>query len=236
MSPMGSRVVSREDATLIATRGLAVVDCSWKRIDDVPFGKTRGAAPRLLPWLLAANPVNYGRPCKLSCAEAFAAALAVCGFKGAAESVLAKFRWGESFFALNGELLERYAACATAESVIEEQGRHLEELKMKSLEKREVALPPSGSESESDASQDLRRQPRSPPLDKDDSVSPSDSDEGSNTQKGASGVMHADLEPDWSAQPEKARARSTECTSAEVQRSICSLLTAATQLEGNDEA
>lgn len=42
LSPNGTRSVSRQDAELLAAKGLAVVDCSWNRLDDVPFGESSG--------------------------------------------------------------------------------------------------------------------------------------------------------------------------------------------------
>ncbi len=38
LSPVGRAAVSAQDKALIANKGIAVVDCSWNRLDDVPFG------------------------------------------------------------------------------------------------------------------------------------------------------------------------------------------------------
>ncbi|KAL5982067.1 hypothetical protein ACLOJK_016136 [Asimina triloba] len=44
---LSDQCVSKEDHPLIKRRGLAVVDCSWARLEDVPFVKLRCSAPRL---------------------------------------------------------------------------------------------------------------------------------------------------------------------------------------------
>ncbi|CAA6665080.1 unnamed protein product [Spirodela intermedia] len=106
-------------------KGLAVVDCSWARLNDVPFAKLRCSGPRLLPWLVAANPVNYGRPCELSCVEALSAALIICGEEEMGNLLLGKFKWGHSFLSLNRELLKAYSQCENGSEVISVQNSWL---------------------------------------------------------------------------------------------------------------
>lgn len=125
LTPTGDRAVSFADAEVASERGVAVVDCSWARLEDVPFAALRGGPARLLPFLVAANPVNYGKPLRLSCAEAAAAALYIMRFKDAARRVLAPFAWGEAFFDVNDGLLDRYAACEDSAAVVKVQNDHI---------------------------------------------------------------------------------------------------------------
>lgn len=92
---------------------------------------------RLLPFLIAANPVNYGRPLKLSCAEALAAALCIAGFEDESRVVLGKFGWADGFWRLNEGLLKAYAACASSEEVVRIQNDYLAGLEEEKKEKRE---------------------------------------------------------------------------------------------------
>ncbi len=150
LTPSATDCVSPGDYHLIHSDGLAVVDCSWNRLDDVPFARIKSAAPRLLPWLVAANPVNYGKPCKLTCAEALSAGLYIAGYRDAAELLMNKFKWGHGFITLNREVLESYMACETGAEVLETQNRWLTEGGPKRGVSAPRDVPESSSESDAD--------------------------------------------------------------------------------------
>lgn len=127
--------VSPTDHEIVQEYGCAVVDCSWARLDDTPFNKMKTPYPRLLPFLVAANPINYGKPCELSCVEAIAATLIITGFPEEAEFYLGKFSWGHSFLELNSELLEKYALCTNSEEVIAVQKEFLDKAWQEKLDR-----------------------------------------------------------------------------------------------------
>ncbi|GJN30572.1 hypothetical protein PR202_gb18886 [Eleusine coracana subsp. coracana] len=143
LSPVGTQCVSKEDNPIVHGKGLAVVDCSWARLSDVPFVKLRCGAPRLLPWLVAANPVNYGRPCQLSCVEALSAALIICREEDTAHLLLGKFKWGHSFLSLNRDLLKAYSRCENGSEIINVQNSWLSS-------NSSVPKPPLNAEEESE--------------------------------------------------------------------------------------
>jgi len=70
-----------------------------------------------VPYLIATNPVNYGKPWRLNCVEALAAGFYITGHPEWAELLLSKFSWGHAFYKMNGHLIERYRTCHTHEEV-----------------------------------------------------------------------------------------------------------------------
>lgn len=79
--------------------------------------KDSSVADEVVPYLIAANTVNYGKPWRLNCVEALAACFYICGHEDWAQDVLKHFRYGEAFLEINSQLLKRYAACSTEEDV-----------------------------------------------------------------------------------------------------------------------
>lgn len=110
-------MISRADAGILTEQGVAVIDCSWAFFDQVKVRSVR-QKERILPNLLAANPINYGKEFKLNCAEALAAAYYLCGFEEEAHDILSHFKWGPAFFAVNEFRLARYRGCETSDEMM----------------------------------------------------------------------------------------------------------------------
>ncbi|KAL0128883.1 hypothetical protein PUN28_003923 [Cardiocondyla obscurior] len=154
LTPVGDKCVTPMDREIVERYGCAVVDCSWSRIDDTPFNKIKTVHPRILPFLVAANPANFGKPCELSCVEAIAAALIITGFSDEAKMYLEKFRWGHSFLQLNNELLEKYACCTSTEEVIAVQDKFLKDAWQEKIDRLSLPdFPQSDTESEEEEEQ-----------------------------------------------------------------------------------
>jgi len=120
LNPFSERAFSPADRERLERKGLAAIDCSWMHADEV-FELSMKGASRCLPYLVAANPVNYGVPTKLSTVEALAAALYITGHQAKAERLLSIFKWGLHFIVLNREFLESYAKAKDSLEVVELQ-------------------------------------------------------------------------------------------------------------------
>lgn len=125
LDPSAGIILGPDDIPLI-NRGASLValDCSWKRLDE-SLEEIRKISPRLegrtLPLVLAANPVSWGRPGRLSTAEALAMCLVLMNHDEQAQRVLAPFSWGEQFLLLNAEPLSAYKNAKSREELIDLQ-------------------------------------------------------------------------------------------------------------------
>ncbi len=116
LDPSAEKALSPADKYV---KSITVLDCSWIVLDT---GRVRSfRTRRALPFLLAANPVNFGKPCMLSSVEALSAALYIIGEKDRALEFLSKVGWGIRFFEVNREPLDMYAGAKDSTEVIKIQ-------------------------------------------------------------------------------------------------------------------
>jgi pre-rRNA-processing protein TSR3 len=115
LNPFADMYILKSYRIAIEKCGICALDGSWSnymRLERAAYRKQRK-----LPTLLAANPVNYGKPNILSSAEAVCAALYITGYTELAEKVMSKFNWGHSFLSLNAEPLAEYATAGSQEQL-----------------------------------------------------------------------------------------------------------------------
>jgi len=137
ISPKAKTLISPADRGILEQYGAAVVEASWKRIEEVPFSRIGGPNQRLLPYLIAANQTNYGRPWRLNCVEALAAAFAICRHRDWAEEILSTFSYGRAFLDINDAVLKRYAAAEDEEGVKKAEAEWLEKIENEWKDDRE---------------------------------------------------------------------------------------------------
>lgn len=118
LNPFAEKSLSKEDFSIAEKNGLLAVDCSWKNAERSFDFLDKRCISRALPFLLAANPVNYGKPFKLTTLEAFAAALYIFDEIQEAEKILKLYKWGPHFLELNREPLEDYRKAGNSQEII----------------------------------------------------------------------------------------------------------------------
>jgi len=126
LSPFADTALSPSDAQY-ARKGLVVVDMTWTNIDSFP--NIHRVRPRSLPYLIAANPVNWGRPMELNSAEAVMASLIILGETCQAEEFLGRFNWAPEFMRLNRYLLDDYSQAKDSSEVVKIQNEYLESIR-----------------------------------------------------------------------------------------------------------
>lgn len=122
LDPFAEQALSPADGSVGDV--LVALDVSWDTAEAE--GVELAGEHRALPYLVAANPVNFGRPFRLTTVEALAAALVILDERDHAERLLSKVRWGETFLELNEEPLHRYSDATDSSEVVAIQQEYLD--------------------------------------------------------------------------------------------------------------
>ena len=140
LTPNGKKICSIEDHEIIAKKGICVLDCSWAKFNELHLDLHK-IETRSLPFMVAVNPVNFGKAFKLSCAEAFAACLFLGGFEKEARFIMDHFKWGSHFFKINEELFGKYKGVKSQNELKEIQEKYInDELERKQKRKESDGL------------------------------------------------------------------------------------------------
>jgi len=124
LNPFSEIALSPTDKERMEQFGLVGLDCSWEHAEKVLLKQVKGTS-RCLPFLIAGNPVNFGKATKLSTVEALAAALYIVGHNDQASELLNMFKWGHTFLELNYERLESYRKAKDSTEVVGLQKRYI---------------------------------------------------------------------------------------------------------------
>lgn len=119
LNPFSKKSLSPEDKKITLKNGIIAVDCSWENVENNFNYLDKKNYSRALPFVIAANSVNYGKPFKLTTLEAFATALYILNDIETAEKILNLYKWGPTFLTLNKEPLEEYRKSQNSSQVID---------------------------------------------------------------------------------------------------------------------
>ena len=123
LSPFAEQALSPADRIHALRSGITVIDMTWTNINEFP--RPKGMNERALPYLLASNPVNWGRPMELNSAEAAVAALMILGEREQAMGIAERFGWGSEFIRMNGNMLNDYSNAKDSTDVVRIQKEYL---------------------------------------------------------------------------------------------------------------
>ncbi|CRG97769.1 ribosome biogenesis protein TSR3, putative [Plasmodium gallinaceum] len=124
LTPFCEKYFSINDKYTVEKFGLSVIDCSWKSLDLLK--KIKYSNQRKLPYIIAVNSINYGKPYKLSCLESLAFCLYICNYTQQCNDILNIYKWSINFTNLNKELLDKYKLCKNHDEIKKAESEFIE--------------------------------------------------------------------------------------------------------------